>query len=90
MNIEIKERNKLKESLSKLRSRIEDVTFSIVSKIPERFIPKSVMEWLNYYLDKRIRQLESESIKSTWRSIHLENLVDEIYDRQVKNKHLKD
>ena len=90
MNIEIKERNKLKESLSKLRSRIEDVTFSIVSKIPERFIPKSVMEWLNYYLDKRICQLESESIKSTWRSIHLENLVDDIHDRQVKNKHLKD
>lgn len=52
--------------------------FSIISKLPERFIPSPLMNWLDRYLDKRISELKQEAIKQTWRTMYLQEAVDNI------------
>lgn len=84
LNIELKERNKTKESFSKIGSKIEDILFSILLKIPEQMLPSFLTSRISSYLDKRTRQIEAESIKTTWTSIALENAIHEIHSRTQK------
>lgn len=79
IDIELKDRNRTKEFFHKLHSILENTLFSIVQKIPEKFLPHWLMNWLERYLDKRIRELKQESIKATWRNIYLQNAVDNIH-----------
>ena len=78
IDIEIKDRNRSKEFFSNFHSRAEDMLFSIISKLPERFIPSPLMNWLDRYLDKRISELKQEAIKQTWRTMYLQEAVDNI------------
>jgi len=78
INIEIKDHNRSKEFFSNLHSRAEDMLFSIISKLPERFIPSPLMNWLDRYLDKRISELKQEAIKQAWRTMYLQEAVDNI------------
>lgn len=82
MNIEIKERNRLKEFLSKLRSRIEDVMFELLMKFPEKFIPQSVMNWLDGYTARRINELQQSIVKDKWKTVSLEQAVSELQHMQ--------
>lgn len=86
INIELKDRNRLKEFLHKLHSRLEDISFSIIQKLPEKFIPQCLMNWLEKYLDKRISELKQESIKMTWRNMYLQSATNEIHNRQQDAK----
>lgn len=54
INTELKDRNRIKEFFHRLHSKIEDITFSTIQKLPEKLIPHFLMEWLDRYLDKRI------------------------------------
>lgn len=83
IDIEIKDRNRLDKFFRKAHNKCEDIFFSIIQKIPERFIPSSVMDWIERYTDKRINQLKQEQIKAVWKKMHLENAIDEI----SKNRH---
>jgi len=78
IDIELKDRNLLKEFFHNFHSKAEDLLFDIISKVPERFIPSPLMEWLDKYLDKRISELKQESIKQTWRNMYLQDAVDHI------------
>lgn len=78
IDIEIKDHNKIKEFFHRLHSRLEDIMFSIIQKLPERFIPSPLMNWLDRYLDKRISELKQESIKMTWRNMYLQEAIDNI------------
>ena len=78
IDIEIKDHNKIKEFFHRLHSRLEDIMFSIIQKLPERFIPSPLMNWLDRYLDKRISELKQEAIKQTWRTMYLQEAVDNI------------
>lgn len=78
IDIEIKDRNKIKEFFHKLHSKLEDITFSVIQRIPEKFIPHWLMNWLSRYLDKRISELKQQSIKMTWRNMYLQKAVDDI------------
>ena len=82
IDIEIKDRNRLKEFFQNLHNKAEDLLFAIISKVPERFIPSSIMQWLSRYLDKRLSELKQESIKMTWKNMYLESALDEIHTRQ--------
>ena len=84
IEIEIKDRSKVKEFLSMLHNKIEDLIFELLQKVPERFIPQSLMEWLDKYLTKRIQMLNQQNIKNTWRNIYLENVVNDINSRTQK------
>ena len=78
IDIELKDRNHIQEIFHKLHSRLEDITFSIIQRIPEKFIPQWLMNRLEKYLDKRISELKQEYIKMTWRNMYLQNTVNDI------------
>lgn len=78
IDIELKDRNRLKEFFHKLHSRLENITFSIIQKLPEKFIPQWLMSRLEKYLDKRISELTQQSIQMTWRNMYLQNAVNDI------------
>ncbi len=78
IDIELKDRNRLKEFFHKLHSRLENITFSIIQKLPEKFIHQWLMNRLEKYLDRRIRELKQQSIQMTWRNMYLQNAVNDI------------
>lgn len=86
IDIELKDRNRIREFFHKLHSRLENIMFSIIQRLPERFIPSPIMNWLEKYLDKRISELKQESIKQTWKNMYLQNAVDEIHSRHQDMK----
>lgn len=86
IDIEIKDRNRLKEFFQNLHNKAEDLLFAIISKLPEKFIPASLLSWLDHYLDKRISKLKQESIKQTWKNMYLQSAVDEIRTKQQGTK----
>lgn len=51
-------------------------------KLPDKFIPSSVMEWLDRYTTKRINQLKQQNVKQTWRNVYLQKAVDDISNRK--------
>ncbi len=79
IDIEIKDRNKIKEFFHKLHNKSEDLLFAIIQKFPERFIPSFLMNWLERYTDRRINQLKQEQIKATWKKMYLEKAVEQIH-----------
>ena len=82
IHIEIKERSRLKEFFHKLHSKLEDLCFNIIMKIPDRLIPSALMNWIDRYTTKRINQLKQQNIKNTWKNMYLQKAVDEISNRQ--------
>ena len=78
INIEPTDRNRIKKIFYRLHSKIEDTAFAIIQKLPEKFIPHFLMDWLDRYLDKRITELKQQTIKQTWRKIQLQDTVDKI------------
>lgn len=79
IDIEIKDRNKIKEFFHKLHNKSEDLLFAIIQKFPDRFIPSFLMNWLERYTDRRINQLKQEQIKATWKKMYLEKAVEQIH-----------
>ncbi len=78
IDIELKDRNRIKEFFHRFHSRAEDILFSIVQKIPEKFLPHWLMNWLDQYTTKRISQLQQQIIKQRWRQDALEKAVSDI------------
>lgn len=81
INIEIKKRNRSKEFFQKIHSILENILFSIVMKLPEKFIPSCIMNWLEQYTEKRLNALKQETIKQTWRNHTLQTAVDSIKEK---------
>ena len=86
IDIEIKKRVPIKEFFYKLHSRLEDMIFSFIQKLPEKIIPCWLMNWLEKYLDKRIGELKQQSIQMTWRNMYLQKAVDDIHSQQQITK----
>ena len=86
IDIELKDRNKIKEYFQNLHSRLEDLLFSIIQKLPEKLIPSSIMNWLSRYLDKRINALKQRSIKMNWQNMYLQEAVDDIDNKKQDAK----
>ena len=86
IDIELKDRNHIKDFFHKLHSRLEDIAFSIVQRIPEKFIPQWLMNRLEKYLDERISELKQQSIKMSWRNMYLQSATHEIHNRQQNAK----
>ena len=78
IDIELKDRNHIQDFFHKLHSRLEDIAFSIIQRIPEKYLSHWIMNRLEKYLDKRISELKQESIKMTWRNMYLQKAVDDI------------
>jgi len=82
INTKIHKRNKFKDLLSKIYSKSEDLLFYIINKIPDKFIPAFIMNWLEHYSSKRLAKLKQEVIHQRWQTIELEKVVDNIHQRQ--------
>ena len=82
IDIEIKKRSFIKDFFHKQHSKLEDLLFKIIMKLPDRFIPSSLMDWLDRYTTKRINQLKQQNIKQTWRNLYLQKAVDDISKQQ--------
>lgn len=82
--IDLKPRNPLSECLHKFHSKAEDLLFSIVQHFPA--VPSFFANWLEKYMDKRIAELQHETIKQQWDKISLEQVVNDIHDRQQNTK----
>lgn len=79
IDIEIRNRNKIKEFFHKLHNKLEDFLFFIIQKLPERFIPSFIFYWIDRYTDTRINQLKNEQIKAIWQKMYLEKAVEQIH-----------
>lgn len=84
INIEIKNRSRIKEFSDNLFSRLEDMMFDIILKVPQRFIPSPVMEWLDSYTDKRIQELKQQSIRQSWENMYLKKALEEIRQKDTE------
>ena len=91
MNIEIKPRNQIEELFNNFHSKLENILFSIVQKLPESLIPSFLMTWLDRYTTKRTQQLQQEIIRRQWEQIYLEKAIGEIQSiRQTKEAQTED
>lgn len=86
IDIEIKDRNRFKESLHKIHNKLEDLLFALVQKIPEKYIPQSLINWLDHYTTKRLNELKQQTIQQTWKNVYLEKAVADIANRQQNEK----
>ena len=77
IDIKIQQGSRLKKIFHKLCDTLEDFIFSIVEKLPERFIPPKMMDLLERYLNKRLQQLEQQNIENNWKIAYLDKVIDE-------------
>ena len=82
IDIEIKNRSRIKEFFHKLNNRLEDLLFNFIMKLPDNMISPSLMKWLDRYTTKRINQLKQQNIRQTWKNLYLQKAVDDISKRQ--------
>jgi hypothetical protein len=69
-----------------LKSKLEDITFSVIQHLP--IIPCFLMNWADNYLNRRIAELNHETIRQQWDKASLEKTLSEIHERQQdKEKH---
>lgn len=78
MNIEIKNQNIFLRIYNKLRDKSEDFLFALIQRLPERFIPASLMNWMERYTNKRIAELQRRLIKDNWANVELQKAVEQI------------
>ena len=81
INIEIKKHNRIKEFFLCCCDKIENSMFWILEKIPEKFIPNFLMNWLDKYTAKKINKLKQEIVKDRWKEAGLEKALDNIQSR---------
>lgn len=81
INIEIKKHNRLKEFSIRCHDHAENILFWIIQRMPERFIPNFLIDWLDRYTSKRIAQLKQQIIKDNWKEVGLEKALDDIRSR---------
>ena len=77
--IELNDPNPFKDLLHKIFDKLEDLMFSIIQKLPEKFIPHSLMNWMERYTDKRLAELKQQIIRDQWKKIALEKAVENIH-----------
>lgn len=82
INIEIQKPNHFKDLLHKIFNRLEDLMFSIIQKLPEEMIPRSVMKWMEHYTNKRLSKLKQQIIRNRWHTLELEKVVDNIHNQK--------
>lgn len=64
-----------------LHSRIEDLMFSILMRLPDRFMTPTLMNWVEHYTTKRLDSLQRQLIKDRWKTIELKKTLDKISNR---------
>lgn len=82
INIEIRKPNRFKDFLHKIFNRLENSIFTLFQRIPEKFIPAFLMNWMEHYTNKRIADLQQQLIRDHWYSVELAKAIDNIHNKQ--------
>lgn len=82
IDIELKNPNRFKDLLNKIFDKLEDLMFDIILKLPEKYIPKFFMNWIERYTDKRIAELQQQIIHDKWKAVVLEKAVNDIHKQK--------
>lgn len=80
-HITVKEPENKREFFKKIKSKAEDILFSIIELLPEKLIPAFVMDWVSRYIDKRMNELNQEQIKANWNKTYVEKAVKELKEK---------
>ena len=80
--IQIQKPNRFKDILHKIYNHLENFVFAFIQKIPEKYIPSSLMNRMEHYTNKRLAELQSQIIRNRWHTIELEKAVDKIHNKQ--------
>lgn len=80
-NITVKERSKIKEFCKRIKSKMEDMLFLLLERLPERLLPSWLINWMSQYIDKRMAELEREQVKANWEKVYLEQAVKELRNK---------
>lgn len=78
IDIEIRKCSRMKPLLHKAYDKLEDLLFTLISSLPESMIPKSFINWLGNYTNKRIAELQQQIIHDRWRSVELDEILQQI------------
>lgn len=81
MDIEIKKHSRIKDFFHKITDKLEDILFSIILSLPEKWIPHFLMDYLNQYTTKRLNQLKQQTTRQEWEQIYLQKAVEDIRQR---------
>ena len=65
--------------IKKIGSKIENLFFEIIQRIPERFIPQFIMNRIERYMDKRILEMQQQIVKYKWQEVELEKTVKKLH-----------
>ena len=65
--------------INKIGSKIENLFFDVIQRIPERFIPQFLMNRIERYMDKRISEMQQQIIKYKWEQAELEKTVKNLH-----------
>lgn len=69
-----------------IKSKSEDIAFAIIQHLP--VVPSFLMNWANDYLNRRIAELEHETLRQQWDKASLEKTLSNIHDwQQGTEKH---
>ena len=60
-----------------IKSKSEDIVFTIIQHLP--IVPNFLMNWANNYLNRRIAELEHETLRQQWDKVSLEKTLSEIH-----------
>lgn len=77
-HIIVKEPDKKREFYKGIKSKAEDILFSIIGLLPEKLIPSCVLEWVSRYIDKRMAELQKEQTQANWKKVYTEKAVEEL------------
>ena len=72
--------------IKKIGSKIENLFFDVIQRIPERFIPQFIMNRIERYMDKRISEMQQQIIKYKWQEVELEKTVQKLHMAAEQNK----
>lgn len=86
MRIEIEQPSKLKETARKIKSKSEDILFTLIEKVPDGLIPLFIMSWLSHYLDNQISKLNQQVVQERWKTVELEQLYRDIKEWEPDTK----
>lgn len=82
MQIDIIHKSKISVAIKKLSSKLEDALLTLALWVTNYWQPSFLMDWLDRYSTKRIKQLQMEQVKNNWKMVGLQEVVDQIRGRQ--------
>ena len=71
-----------RQKLHKIHYNIEETGFNLFQKIPEKYMPACIINWMDKYTSKRLTELKQQITRIKWQTMELEKAVENLHNRQ--------